>query len=88
VVFRAARLPQVRDAIVGTNPIAMIDLSGRMLSVYVEPGEPMSHITPSVDPYPDVPFRISPRLGSCAGRATGFAPVKTPGLPGLDEQFF
>ena len=67
MVFRAERLPQLRDAIVATIPMAMIDVSDRMLAMYVKPGEPMGIIRPSIDAYTNVPVAINrPCLGSAA----------------------
>src|SRR5438067_1368174 len=58
VVFRAATWPQISDAIIPAPSVAMVDFSGRVLAMHVEPGEAVGEMKPSVDGNPDVPVLI------------------------------
>jgi hypothetical protein len=79
-VFLLGAVPQVLDAIVRRFVVVMIDLSGRMFAVNIEPREPMGVVHAPIDLDLAIPFVITaPGLETCGGIPARDPPKKAAG---------
>jgi hypothetical protein len=79
---------QVCDPIIGWIAVPVIDLSGRMLAMDVEPRQPVGVMNETVDSDHDVAIRSATAcLGSGGCGSPRYPPMKTPRLRGVIEDF-
>jgi hypothetical protein len=86
-VFLRRGISQVFDAIICRLVVFVIDLSGRMLAMNIEPGKPMGRATLTIDLNPAIPvFTAAPRLKSRGGIPAPDSPIEAAGSRRVMDQ--
>jgi hypothetical protein len=86
-ILWARGLAQIRNAIICGIPVPVIDFIGRMLAVYIEPGEPMGVVPDPADSDHVIPVRVRSACFETRGRASlRHAPIKKPRFRGVMKQ--
>ena len=87
-ILRRRGEAQIRDAIIRTIPVPVIDLCRGVVAVNIEPGEPMGVMSGPLDADDGVSLRVrTARFGSRGHASLRYAPIKTPGFRGVMKQF-
>ena len=79
-VFLRRGISQVFDAIIRRLFVFVIDVSGRMLAMNIEPGKPMGRATLTIDLNPAIPVFIAAPRPSLANRSGRFAASNGPAV--------
>jgi hypothetical protein len=85
--LRARALAQIRDPIVARASIPVIDLSARVLTMNIEPSEPMRVVGDPV--YVDGTISVvrAARFPSRKRTSPGLSPIKKPRFRGVSKHF-
>jgi hypothetical protein len=86
-ILRARARAQIRNTIIIGIPVSVIDFFGRVLTVDIEPCEPMSQMVCPFDTNHDIPVPVMSACGRSSSRASSrLAPIKKPRFRGVVKE--